>query len=407
MPSSLIILLSIVLIAALLEPWVKLTRLPFTAVLVILGFAGSEIWTGLGFDTGLRWNNFLELVLHVLVPILVFESAFHLPVKLLVRNWLPIFILAIPALLISAAISGYLIYLGIGYPQAFPILTALLAGIILSATDPVAVVSMFKAIGASPRLTALVEGESLFNDATAVVCFSLVLMALSNTESMLSWQGAATQFLMTVGGGLVIGLCSGYLSSLLYKIIPTNNARGIVSLLAMALPFYIAEHMFHVSGIIAVLISGLWLGASSRHLNQEEITEHSFSSHLWELNGYIANVIVFILMGATITLDMFKEQWFAMLLGIGAATISRAIVIYGFTPVINILPKQEKIPLSYQNVMMWGGLRGGVGIALALSIPTTVPGWYSVQAIVYGMVLFTLFVQAPLMPPLIKKTLPS
>jgi CPA1 family monovalent cation:H+ antiporter len=110
-------------------------------------------------------------------------------------------------------------------------------------------------------------------------------------------------------------------------------------------------------------------------------------------------------MGVTITLEMFRDQWVAMLIGITAATISRAVVIYGFTPIVNILPQQEKIPVSYQNVMMWGGLRGGVGIALALSIPTTVPGWYTVQAIIYGMVLFTLFVQAPLMPRLINKTI--
>ena len=169
--------------------------------------------------------------------------------------------------------------------------------------------------------------------------------------------------------------------------------------------FYIAEHSFHVSGIIAVLISGLWLGESRRLAISITQKEEDFSSHLWELNGYIANVIVFVLMGVTITFEMFRDQWFAMLLGITAATISRAVVVYGFTPMVNILPRQEKIPFSYQHVMMWGGLRGGVGIALALSIPTSVPGWYTVQAIIYGMVLFTLFVQAPLMPHLIKKTI--
>lgn len=405
MTAAMILLLSIALLAALLEPWVKRTRIPFTAVLVILGFVGSEVWTGLGYDTGLRWDSFRDIILHLLVPILVFESAFHMPTRLLMRNWLPVFVLAVPALLISAFICGYLLFIGIGYPQAFPLLTALLAGIILAATDPVAVVSMFKAIGASPRLTALVEGESLFNDATAVVCFSLVITALANRESMLSWQGASWQFIATVGGGVIIGLISGYAFSLFYRLIPSTNGQAVISLLAMMLPFYIAEHQFHVSGIIAVLISGLWLGESRRHLLNRSKKKETFTSHLWELNGYIANVIVFVLMGVTITLDMFQEQWAAMLLGIGAASISRGVVVYGFTPLINILPKQEKIPLNYQHVMMWGGLRGGVGIALALSIPVTVPAWYTVQAIIYGMVLFTLFVQAPLMPPLIKKTL--
>lgn len=397
-----IVLLSLVLAATLIEPWVKKTRLPFTAVLVIFGFVGSEIWTGFGFDTGLRWDSFRDIILHLLVPILVFESAYHMPTKLLIRNWLPVFTLAVPALLISASICGFLLFIGIGYPQAFPLLSALLAGIILAATDPVAVVSMFKAIGASPRLTALVEGESLFNDATAVVCFSLVIIAIGSTDTELSWPGALSQFLITVFGGLAIGLMSGYLFSFLYHLDQKKNGQAIISLMAMIIPFYIAEYNFHVSGIIAVLISGLWLGETRR---QQEEKSETFSSHLWELNGYIANVIVFVLMGVTITIDMFIDQWLAMLLGIIAATISRAGVIYSFTPIINQLPKQEKIPFSYQNVMMWGGLRGGVGIALALSIPTTVPAWYTIQAIVYGMVLFTLFIQAPLMPRLIKRTL--
>jgi len=405
MPVVIILLLAIVLLAALIEPWVKRTPVPFTAVLVILGFVGSEVWTGLGFDTGLRWDSFRDIILHLLVPILVFESAYHMPARLLMKNSLPVLILALPALLISAFICGYLLYLGIGYPQAFPLLTALLAGVILAATDPVAVVSMFKAIGASPRLTALVEGESLFNDATAVVCFSLIIVALANDESMLNGPEATWAFFTTVGGGILIGLTAGYFSSILYHLNKNNNARGIISLLAMAIPFYIAEHSFHVSGIIAVLVSGLWLGESRRLAIAITQQEEKFSSHLWELNGYIANVIVFVLMGVTITVEMFRDQWFAMLLGIAAATISRAVVVYGFTPVVNILPQQEKISFSYQNVIMWGGLRGGVGIALALSIPTSVPGWYTVQAIIYGMVLFTLFVQAPLMPRLIKKTI--
>jgi CPA1 family monovalent cation:H+ antiporter len=405
MPVSIIFLLCLVLFAALIEPYLKRFPIPFSAILVLLGFIGSEVWTGLGYDTGLRWDSFRDIILHILVPILVFESAYHMPARLLMKNWLPVIVLAVPALLISAFICGYLIFIGIGYPQAFPVLTALLAGIILAATDPVAVVAMFKAVGASPRLTALVEGESLFNDATAVVCFSLVIMALSSTEAAIEWQGAAGQFALTVGGGIAVGLVAGYCFSLLYHLITSNIGRGVISLLAMALPFYIAEHSFHVSGIIAVLISGLWLGENRRLSQRFSQKKEGFSSELWEFNGYIANVIVFVLMGVTITVDMFKDQWFAMLLGIAAATISRAIVIYGFTPLINTIPKQEKISFSYQNVMMWGGLRGGVGIALALSIPTTVPGWYTVQAIIYGMVLFTLFIQAPLMPWLIKKTL--
>lgn len=409
MASSFISLLSLILgavvIAALIEPWFKRSPIPFTALLVILGFIGSELWTAAGFDTGLRWDNFRDIILHLLVPILVFESAFHMPTRLLLRNSLAVFLLAIPALLLSATISGYLLFYAIGYPQGFPLLTALLAGVILAATDPVAVVAMFKSLGASPRLTALVEGESLFNDATAVVCFTLILLAFDQAGAQLDWQQGVLQFAITLTGGILIGLIFGYLASFVYRLTSQPIKRGIISCLAMALPFYIAEYSFHVSGIVAVLITGLWLGEINRSIRTNNDKQPSFSGQLWQLNGYIANIMVFILMGITITLDMFQEQWLAMLLGIGIASLSRAVGVYGVSLMINQLPKQDKISWAYQNVMMWGGLRGGVGIALALSIPTTIPAWYSVQSIVYGMVLFTLFVQAPLMPYLIKKTL--
>lgn len=405
MSSAIIVLLSLALTAVLIEPWFKRSLLPFTAVLVILGFIGSEIWTAIGFDTGIRWNNFHDIILHLLVPVLVFESAFHLPTRLLMRNWLPVILLAIPALIISAFISAYILFIGIGYPQAFPLLTALLSGIILAATDPVAVVAMFKSIGASDRLTALVEGESLFNDATAVVCFSLIITAFNSENTGVLWSTGIYQFSYTVLGGSLIGLIAGYISAILYSINSNSTSRALISLLAMAIPFYLAEHCFQVSGIIAVLISGLWLGEVQRNDNKSKNKTHPFESQLWQLNGYIANVIVFILMGVTITLDMFREQWFAMLLGVSAAILSRAIAVYGVSSFVNIIPRQEKISFAYQNVMMWGGLRGGVGIALALSIPVTIPAWYTVQSIIYGMVLFTLFIQAPLMPKLIKKTL--
>lgn len=402
--STLSLIISAVLIAAFIEARFKRSPIPFTAILVLLGFMGSELWTGFGLDTGLRWNSFRDIILYLLLPVLVFESAFHMPTGLLIRNSLAVFLLAVPALLVSALISGYLLFYAMGYPLAFPLLSALLAGVILAATDPVAVVSMFKSLGASPRLTALVEGESLFNDATAVVCFSLIILAFESTAG-LDWQQASLQFSKTLIGGIGIGLIFGYLSSILYSLTTRPVTRALISLLAMALPFYFAEFSFHVSGIIAVLITGLWLGEVHRSINLKNKQQPSFEGQLWQLNGYIANVIVFILMGITITIDMFKEQWLAMLMGIVIASLSRATGVYGISFLINLFPRQEKISWAFQNVMMWGGLRGGVGIALALSIPTTIPAWYSIQAIVYGMVLFTLFVQAPLMPYLIKKTL--
>ena len=405
MPFSLIVLLGLATLAVLLEPKIRKLPLPFTAILVLLGFVGSEVLVFSGIETGLRWYSFRHLILEVLVPILVFESAFHIPSKILLRNLLAIFVLAVPALVASAFISGFILFYGIGYPEAFPLLTALLAGIILSATDPVAVVTMFKSEGASQRLTVLVEGESLFNDATAVVFYSLIIAALLapdsiGGEAMHFPLSASLYFFQSIGSGVIPGILLGLLASHAYKKIDNGIGRGVISLFAPCCAFYIAEPVLHGSGILAVLLCGLILGNTHRQYRC-----HNFVSQLWQLQGYMANVIVFILMGVTITIGMFQDQWLAMLIGIGAATISRAAVIYGFTPVISRLPKQEPISNAYKHVLMWGGLRGGVGIALALSLPVAIPGWYTVQAVVYGMVLFTLFIQAPLMPPLIRRTL--
>lgn len=401
MPLSLIVLLALATLAVLIEPHIRRQPLPFTAVLVLVGFIGSEIMVHAGLDTGLRWQGFKNLVLHILLPVLVFESAFHIPLKTLQRNFISIFILAVPALLLSAFIAAFILFRVIDYPDAFPFLTALLAGIILSATDPVAVVAMFKSAGASQRLTVLVEGESLLNDATAVVFYSLLIVALSaGNNTMSSAEQAIWLFFSNLGAGVFAGALLGYFGALIYRKTDSALGRAVISLFCACTSFYLAEPVLKGSGIVAVLITGLWLG----HIHREYRCQN-FTSQLWQLNGYMANVIVFILMGVTITIDMFIDQWLAMLTGIGAAVLARACVIYTFCPAVSLIPGQSKIPLSYQHVMMWGGLRGGVGIALVLALPTLVPSWYTVQAIVYGMVLFTLFVQAPLMPALIRKTL--
>jgi CPA1 family monovalent cation:H+ antiporter len=401
MPLSLILLLALATLAVVIEPHIRRQPLPFTAILVLIGFLGSEALVWAGFDTGLRWYGFKDLVLHILLPVLVFESAFHIPIKALQRNFIAIFILAVPAVIISAFISAFILFYLVDHPDSFPFLTALLAGIILTATDPVAVVAMFKSAGASQRLTILVEGESLFNDATAVVFYTLLILALTSSDSGMQGPAQAVPlFFSDLGSGIISGALFGYAGGYLYRKTDSAIGRAVISLFCACSSFYLAEPILQGSGIVAVLITGLYLG----HIHREYRCQ-SFTSQLWQLNGYIANVIVFLLMGVTITLEMFAEQWLAMLCGIGAATFARALVIYTLCPITGLIPGQAKIPLSYQHVMMWGGLRGGVGIALVLALPTLVPSWYTVQAIVYGIVLFTLFIQAPLMPELIRKTL--
>lgn len=397
---TLLIIIAMLLLAVIAEPLARLLRLPFSALLVLIGFAGSELLVANGIDTGLRWQQFNYLILHVFVPILVFESAFNMKARVLLKNLLPVLLLAIPLMLLAAGITAAAVYYGIGHPSGFPWVAALLCGVIVSATDPVAVVALFKQLGAPDRLTALLEGESLFNDATAIVMFTLLVAAATSGET-LQVSTATPAFIYTFVGGIAAGALCGAVGAGLYRFFNTAILRAIITIISAYLAFYLAEHVLHVSGIVAVLLAGLLLGESHRRHTKAE----AFAGELWELLAYCCNALLFLLAGVTITWQMFESHWLAMIIGIAAAVGARALIMYGLLPFCAHILPGERISGPSRTVMMWGGLRGAVSLALALSLPTTLTGWYSVQSIVYGVVLFTLFVQAPLMPLAVRRVL--
>lgn len=392
----------ILLFAILLESLSKRINWPMSSMLVLAGFFGSEILVLFGIDTGLRWDDFVAIILHLLVPIIVFESAFNANFKALISNLGTILFLAVPCMFLASLVTGVILFFGIGESLGFPLTSALLTGIILSATDPVAVVDIFKKLGAPERLNALLEGESLFNDATAIVAYSLLISFAVNESQIITSGDVVLFFLKNAIGGAIVGLLIGFLAFLLYKMTANHFGHTLFGLLAAVYAFYLAEHVFHVSGIVSVLVAGLYLG--ERYRNSESI-DQQFAANFWELNAYISNAVLFILVGVTITFSMFTGQWLAMLIGIVAATFARAMVVYGCMPLLTSLPMVEKVDIATKNVMMWGGLRGAVSLALALSIPTDIVGWYTIQSIVYGVVIFTLFVQAPFMEKLVLKVL--
>ena len=391
------------LIAMMVEPLAKYLRFPFSGLLVLIGFIGSEIIIALGFDTGLRYYTFNNLILNIFVPILVFESAFNIHVKSLLKNILPILFLAIPAMLIAAVITGTTIYYGIGHPKHFPFTAALLAGIILSATDPIAVVALFKQLGAPERLNVLLEGESLFNDATAVVVYALIISVILMPTAEFNATEASLAFGKNFIGGILVGTIVGTIACGLYRLFNHTIQRSMITIITACCTFYFSEHLLHVSGIVSILFSALILG--EYHRKHSKNTPNGLTTDFWALAAYIANSILFLLVGVTVTWAMFEEQWLAMLIGIFAVTIARFVIVYALLPTFTFLPRMEKIPQDYKPVMMWGGLRGAIALSLALSIPTEIDSWFTIQSITYGVVLFTLFIQAPLMPPLVKKAI--
>lgn len=395
---TVLFLMALLLVAALVEPLAKKIHLPFSIILVVIGFIGSEIAVKqLGIDTGIRWDNFGTIIFYFILPILIFQAAFEIDIKLLWENIVPIGLLALPLMLVSAMVIAACVYYGIDHASGFPWMAAFITGALLSATDPAAVLALLKNANAPERLSMLLEGESLFNDATAVVMFSILIAIATGIQSAGSVDEVLFRFVTVFFGGLTVGVLGGFVAGLMIKAIHGSYVFPLVSIVCAYATFLIAEDLLHSSGVIAVLASGLMVGVFSRKY-KTEMTEM-----FWDFLAYIAEAMIFLLAGITITLSMFTDRWLAIVIGIIAILVARIIMIFGTFPILKILPGIDSVPLKQQVVLAWGGVRGTVTLALALSLPLTLDYWYTIQSIAYGVVLFTLFVQATTIGPLIRK----
>ena len=314
---------------------------------------------------------------------------------MLLRNLGPILLLAAPGLLISTAIVGSI--LSWGTPLSLP--QALLFGSLISATDPVAVIALFKELGAPKQLAILVEGESLFNDATAIVVFTIILAypsSGSGFEIATLTQGI-TQFLTSFIGGVLVGGAVGYFARYLMAAVKEN-----VLILAMVTTvltygvFLLAEETVEVSGVIAVVSAGLVAGWYKSNRLQPESQE--YLSEFWEYSAFLANSLIFLLVGLTISESPLFEQvsqtvslLATLSLTIVAILLARALVVFGLIPLLNLI-NTAQIERRYQLVSFWGGLRGAVCLALALSLEADFPNRDLIVVLTLGVVLFTLLV---------------
>ena len=408
-------LVAILGLSLLAQPVSKWLRLPFASILVVLGFVASELIIYAGIDTGIRADNFQAIIFYVFIPLLVFESAYNLDKQQLKKNLIVVLSLAIIAMLLTCLITATLLFYGIGHEAGFPWLAALITGAILAATDPVAVVVKLKEMKAPKRIAVLLEGESLFNDATAIVLFGVFLSMAAATDAVVltstdySPIDISLSFLFVFIGGAVTGLIIGLSFGVLQKKVKQDLLTGIMGLMVAYGSYVLAEH-FMVSGVMSTLLAAL----SFSILVQKNVGEDRIASagqdavsnnrYLWDVLSYVASVSVFIVMGAVITLEMFEQRWLAMLIAIVALLIARAISVYGVMFVFSFFKKLE-VSFASQTVMVWGGLRGAVTLALALSLPTTLDYWWTIQSIAFGVVMFSLFVQAPTISILAKRLL--
>ncbi|GAB1544865.1 Na+/H+ antiporter [Scytonema sp. NUACC21] len=383
-----LLVLTVSLAVATLSQTVNWFRqIPYTLLLVIVGL-------GLAYADVRLVSLSHELILLIFLPPLLFEAAWTLKWSELKRNLLPICLYAVLGVVIS--ILG--VAIGLNQIAGLSITTALLIGASLSATDPVSVTALFRELGVPSRLVTLMEGESLFNDGMAVVAFSfLVALPLGTVE--LALQPILVELVTVVGIGVGVGALIGFGISYLTQRFDLPLVEQSLTFVSAYGTYLIVEDLGG-SGVIGVVTTGLILGNYGSRIGMNPRTRVTVSQ-FWEFLAFFVNSIVFLLIGDQIRFASLSENFTIIAITVGAMILMRAVAILSLSQLSNLL-QVPNIPLADQTVLWWSGLRGSVSIALALSVPTTLPEREQVIPTVFGVVLFTLLVQGLTTKPLLQ-----
>lgn len=362
-------------------------QIPYTLLLVIVGL-------GLALVDVRLVDLSPGLILFIFLPPLLFEAAWNLRWQRVKQDLIPICLFAILGVVISIAGIAF----GLNQWAGLSLSTALLLGASLSATDPISVIALFKELGVDKRLSTLMEGESLFNDGMAVVAFGF-LLGISLDTSQFELQSLMLEFLTVVGIGLGIGSLIGFGISYLTQRFDLPLVEQSLTLVSAYGTYLITEDLGG-SGVIGVVTMGLILGNFGSRIGMNPRTR-IIVTEFWEFIAFFVNSIVFLLIGDQIHVSALFNNSETILLTIGGMIITRAIAIYLLSLISNQTFKSD-ISVAGQTVLWWGGLRGSVSIALALSVPAILPEREEVIATVFGVVLFTLLVQGLTVKPLLK-----
>jgi len=357
--------------------------IPYTVALVLAGLAlgATRIVPGAHLTK--------ELLYAVFLPGLIFEAAYNLTMPELRANARAIFGLAVPGVIVATIATAWLLVTSSkALAPSFSWGLALVFSSLIAATDPIAVVALFKTLGAPRRLSVLVEGESLVNDGTAAVHYAIVLSHVTG-EATGSIASGALDLVLVCGAGGAIGALIGFAASALRRRVREPMLEIALTTLAAYGSFAVAEQA-HASGIIATVVAGIVCRhrASLRTVHDDAaIAVESF----WRYAAFALNSLVFLLIGLEVRISMLLAAWRPILLAFAAVTVGRALVVLLASALLS--RTNERIPWRFGLVITWGGLRGALSMVLALALPVGFPQRELIVTTTFGVVLLSIVLQ--------------
>lgn len=368
-------------------------RLPYTVLLMLVGIGLSFI--------GLVPNIDLtpDLLLGVFLPALIFEAAIHFPSNELKKFAPTIATLAAPGVVLTALATALVLLIEVStfkVDASMTFMHYLLFGTIIAATDPIAVIALFKQLGVKRKLAIILEGESLFNDGTAIVIYTVVLAAL--TSGMFSIKDGVLLFVTEAVFGIILGgICGAFANFTMSFAKDPLISIGITTVAAYG--SYLVADSLHASGVLATVTAGLFLGNMGKRGGLEPANQMAVVS-FWRYVSFFVSSIVFLLIGLKVNLVFLVNHGLIILFAFLAVLASRAISV--FLPLGLLSRLGQPMTIKSATAIWWGGVRGSLSMVLVLSIPDSIAGKDTLIAMTFGVVVLSVFLQGSTMGPLVR-----
>ena len=387
------ILVLLFVVATAVAIAVQRLAVPYTVALVLTGIV-------LGLLHAFEAPHLTKaLLFSVFLPGLLFEAAFYIEFKQFWRNRLTIHSLALPGVVAAIALTAVIltpVANTLLLVQGFTWKHALVFGAIISATDPIAVVAIFKSLGVPRRLSVLLEGESLLNDGTAIVFFTLSVALVTGT--VVTAGGLVLDFIKIVGIGALIGTAIGMAVSQVIRKVDDPMIEIMLTTIAAYGSFLTAEHL-HYSGVIATVSAGMLCGNYGARVGMSPSARIAVET-FWEYVAFALNSIIFLLIGFEVNFHTLLAAWQAILVAYLVVTGGRALIIFGASSLLR--RTRERIPWAWSVILTWGGLRGALPMVLVLSLPKDFPHRELLISMTFGVVILSILVHGLTMSPLLR-----